>query len=157
MIPKTGIIITSFLLLFIQSTLTNAQDFIEDLVDPRDRMERSPETPIGYDFKNVIFDREYFYSITEGTIQFRNSNSGPWKSLDLKLGVSKPGDQTLKEVPAEGSWQNEVAPGVVDAPAGNEEVRRQITKPEAEHAAEKRRKTREEILRELERTVGVPR
>ncbi len=142
-------VITSFILLLLFTAITVAEDFIEDLIDPRDRMERRPEVPIGYDFDDVIFNREYFYTVTEGTIQFRNSNSGPWKSLDLKLGVAKPGDQTLREVPAEGSWENEVAPPTVEArPSGqsSDDVREQITKPEKE-------KTREEVLRELQRKV----
>ena len=143
-------VFTSFILLLLLTGITTAEDYIEDLVDPKDRMERGPEVPIGYDFDNVIFDREYFYSVTEGIIQFRNSNDGPWKSLDLNLGVVRSGDQNLKEVPAEDSWENEVAPGTVDALSATKastEVRQQITK------TEKKEMTREEVLRELQRKV----
>lgn len=147
-LSKTGLF-TSFILLLLFTAISLAEDFIEDLIDPKDRMERGPEVPIGYDFNNVFFDREYFYRVTEGIIQFRNSNSGPWKSLDLNLGVARPGDQTLKEVPAEDSWENEVAPATVEArPSGqsSDGVREQITKPE-------KKKTREDVLRELQRKV----
>ena len=147
MILRKRGLITSFILLLSFTAIAIAEDFIEDLVDPRDRMERGPEVPIGYDFDNVIFNREYFYSLNEGIIQFRNSNNGPWKLLDLNLGVVKPGDQNLKEVPAERpAWVNESpAPGTGASSSGD--VRRQMTKPE------KKGKTREEVLRELQRKV----
>lgn len=154
MILTKSSLITSFILLFLFAAISAAEDYIEDLLDPRDRMERGPEVPIGYDFDNVIFDREYFYSVTEGIIQFRNSNDGPWKSLNLNLGVVKSGDQTLKEVPAEDSWENDVAPATVEArtPAqSSDDVRQQITKPK--NIENKKEKTREEVLRELQRKV----
>jgi hypothetical protein len=146
-------LITSFTLLFLFTAITAAEDYIEDLLYPKDRMERAPEVPIGYDFDNVIFGREYFYSLTEGIIQFRNSNSGPWKSLDLNLGVVKPSDQTLKEVPAVDSWENDVAPRTVEAPAAapSNDVRQQITKPK--NMENKKQKEREDVLRDLQRSV----
>lgn len=149
MILKKCGLITSFIILLSFTAISLAEDYIEDLVDPKDRMERGPEVPIGYDFDNVIFNREYFYSLNEGIIQFRNSNHGPWKSLDLNLGVVKPGDQNLKEVPAEPPpWVNENSTADTEPRAGSTgDVRRQITKPE------KKEKTREEVLRELQKNV----
>ena len=143
MIPTNRSLITSFILFISFIPISIAEDYIEDLVDPQDRLERGPEVTAGYDFDNVIFDREYFYSLTEGIIQFRNSNSGPWKSLDLNLGVMRTGDEELADVPAEDSWENEVAPRSASSSA---DVRKQITKPE-------RKKTREDVLRELQRKV----
>lgn len=154
MILRNTRLITFLIVVLSFTAVTSAEDYLEDLVDPRDRMERGPEVSAGYDFDNVIFNREYFYSLTEGIIQFRNSNNGPWKTLDLNIGVMRPDDEELTEVPAEDSWENEVAPATVEArtTAGSSaKVRQQITKPE--NIENKNEKTREKVLRELQRSI----
>ena len=151
---KKVLIFTTLLLLAFPTTYTQAQDFILDLLDPIYSLERRPEVPIGYDFEEDFFSREYFYEVNDGTLQLRNSPDSPWTSLDLKLAVAKPGDQTLREGPSES----------FSRPPDSDDVRSQITKPGAESVQEpespeelKNKKTREDVLRELEKTVGVPR
>ena len=149
MIPKTGIIITSLIVLLLSTTHSVAVDFIKELLDPSDKVERPPEVPIGYDFDDVIFDREYFYSTTQGLVQYRNTGSGLWNSLDLNL-KKDPNEEPLREAPPES------IPKPPQSAADRDDVMTQITKDGAEQP-KKKRKTREEILRELEKTVGVPR
>lgn len=149
-IPITGTIITSFIFLLLSSPQAIAIDYVKELLDPTDRVERPPEVPIGYDFDDVIFNREYFYSTTQGVIQYRNTGSGLWNSLDLNLKNAPSGEQPLREVPEEDSWENEVAPGTVGAKTSSQppsDVRQQITKPG------NKEKTREDVLRELQRDV----
>lgn len=143
--------VLGLVLLFSFTAVSAAGDYFEDLVDPKDRMERGPEVHTGFDFDNVVFDREYFYSLNEGILQFRHSNKGPWKTLDLNLGVMKRGGEELTEVSSEKpAWERE------DSSAES------VARPEAPSEPElqgdgtkgrKKVKTREEVLRELRNEV----
>lgn len=142
-IPKTGFLITSLLLTLLFIPQAIAIDYIEDLLDPSDRVAQPPEVPSGFDFDDVIFTREYFYSVTHGIIQYRNTGTGLWNTLDLNLNTPSP-EQELRSTPPE------------SIPRPSEDVRSQITKEGVDPQPETK-KTREQILRELEKSVGVPR
>lgn len=147
---KATSVTAALILLLLISQTGYTQEFIKELLDPSNKAERPPEVPIGFDFDDVIFDREYFYSTTQGLVQYRNTGSGLWNSLELNL-KKDPNEEPLREAPPES-----IPKPPESAAAGGDDVRTQITKPGAE-PPKKKRKTREEILRELEKTVGVPR
>lgn len=139
------------ILLLSFTAVSSAGDYFRDLIDPKDRMERGPEVRIGYDFDNVIFDREYFYSLQEGILQFRQSDKGPWKTLELNLGVMRPDGEGLTEVSSEKpAWERGgSAPESVASPPAPSDPVVQRDGPKAR----KKVKTREEVLREIRSNV----
>lgn len=63
----------------------SADDILGKFLTPEGADDRSNRVYPGYDFEDVIFTREYFYTLEEGTRQLRRSTTGPWKYMDLDL------------------------------------------------------------------------
>ncbi|MEQ9619851.1 MAG: hypothetical protein RIG61_11860 [Deltaproteobacteria bacterium] len=74
-----------------------ADDVLEKFLTPKGADDRSNRVYPGYDFEDVIFTREYFYSLEEGTRQLRRSTTGPWKYMDLDLTPAKPEDSSNED------------------------------------------------------------
>ncbi|MEW6144520.1 MAG: hypothetical protein AB1598_05825 [Thermodesulfobacteriota bacterium] len=62
-----------------------ADDYFEKAVSPEGADDRSSQVYPAYDFEDVIFTREYFYTLEEGRAQLERSG-GTWKTLDFNFG-----------------------------------------------------------------------
>lgn len=81
------------------SGTASADDILGKFLTPEGADDRSNRVYPGYDFEDVIFTREYFYSLEEGTQQLRRSTTGPWKYMDLDLEPVKPVDAPKDSTP----------------------------------------------------------
>jgi len=75
------------LLLFPVSNAASAEDYLSEAVTPSGAEDRSGQLYPVNDFDDVIFNREYFYTLEEGKAQLDRSGGGTWKTLDFDLGI----------------------------------------------------------------------
>ena len=73
------------LMVLIGPGAASSDDILGKFLTPEGADDRSNRVYPGYDFEDVIFTREYFYTLEEGTMQLRRSTAGPWKYMDLDL------------------------------------------------------------------------
>jgi hypothetical protein len=66
--------------------VARADDYFENAFSPEGADDRSSQLYPAYDFEDVIFTREYFYTLEEGRAQTERSG-GTWKALDFDLGI----------------------------------------------------------------------
>ncbi len=76
-----------FLLLFPVSNAALAEDYLSEAVNPSGAEDRSEQLYPVNDFDDVIFNREYFYTLEEGKAQYDRSGGSTWKTLDFDLGI----------------------------------------------------------------------
>jgi hypothetical protein len=75
------------LLLFPVSNAAFADDYLSEAVTPSGSEDRSDQLYPVDDFEDVIFNREYFYTLEEGKAQYDRSGGSTWKTLDFDLGI----------------------------------------------------------------------
>ncbi|HKQ33239.1 MAG TPA: hypothetical protein VJV40_08540 [Thermodesulfobacteriota bacterium] len=75
------------LLLFPVSNAALAGDYLSEAVTPSGAEDRSDQLYPVNDFDDVIFNREYFYTLEEGKVQYDRSGGTTWKTLDFDLGI----------------------------------------------------------------------
>lgn len=71
-----------------------AEDYFKNALVPEGADDRSCQVYPAYDFEDVIFTREYFYSLEEGMAQYDRTYGGTWNALDFGreifgIGVNK--------------------------------------------------------------------
>jgi hypothetical protein len=81
------ILLLFILLLLPVSNAAKAEDYLQKAVDPRGAEDRSTQLYPVNDFDDVIFNREYFYTLEEGKAQQDRSGGGTWKTLNFDLGI----------------------------------------------------------------------
>ncbi len=64
-----------------------ADDYFKNALAPEGADDRSSQVYPAYDFEDVIFSREYFYTLEEGKAQYDRSGGGTWKTLDFDFGI----------------------------------------------------------------------
>jgi hypothetical protein len=79
-VPVMALLICSFLLLP-SAERALSQSYFKRAVVPKGADDRSNQVYPGFDFEDVIFTREYFYSLEEGTRHFRRQSQTPWTEL----------------------------------------------------------------------------
>lgn len=84
--PVPVFFLLALLILPVSSALS-ADDYLSEAVSPEGAADRSPQLYPVYDFEDVIFNREYFYTLEEGKAQLDRSGEGTWKTLDFDLGI----------------------------------------------------------------------
>jgi len=67
------------------SQKSSAWDYLKNLLLPDDMLDRAPEVSRGYDFDDVIFNREYWYTTVEGMKQHRRYKLAPKKSMEFEV------------------------------------------------------------------------
>jgi len=77
------------LLLFLLpvSKASFADDYLSKALVPEGSEDRSTQLYPVNDFEDVIFNREYFYTLEEGKAQYDRSGGSTWKTLDFDLGI----------------------------------------------------------------------
>lgn len=75
------------IMLFPVSNAALAEDYLSKAVNPPDAEDRSEQLYPVNDFDDVIFNREYFYTLEEGKAQLDRSGESTWKTLDFDLGI----------------------------------------------------------------------
>ena len=75
------------LMLFPVSNAALAEDYLSEAVTPSGAEDRSEQLYPVNDFDDVIFNREYFYTLEEGKAQLDRSGQSTWKTLDFDLGI----------------------------------------------------------------------
>jgi len=81
-VPVMALLFCSFLLLF-SAEQALSQNYFKKAVVPKGAADRSNQVYPGFDFEDVIFTREYFYSLEEGTRQFKRQSLTPWTELQF--------------------------------------------------------------------------
>lgn len=81
-VPVLALIICSFLLLP-SAERALSQSYFKKAVVPKGADDRTNQVYPGFDFEDVIFTREYFYSLEEGTRQFKRQSQTPWTELEF--------------------------------------------------------------------------
>lgn len=81
-VPVMALLICSFLLLP-SAEQALSQSYFKRAVVPKGAADRSNQVYPGFDFEDVIFTREYFYSLEEGTRQFKRQSQTPWTELEF--------------------------------------------------------------------------
>ncbi len=76
------LLICSFLIMPF-AEMAFSQNYFKKAVMPKGAGDRSNQVYPGFDFEDVIFTREYFYSLEEGTRQFRRQTVTPWTELEF--------------------------------------------------------------------------
>lgn len=64
-----------------------ADDYFKNALAPEGADDRSSQVYPAYDFDDVMFSREYFYTLEEGKAQYDRSGGGTWKTFDFDLGI----------------------------------------------------------------------
>lgn len=64
-----------------------SDDYFKNAFAPEGADDRSSRLYPAYDFEDVMFSREYFYTLEEGKAQYDRSGGGAWKTLDFDLGI----------------------------------------------------------------------
>ena len=75
------------LMLFPVSNAALAEDYLSEAITPSGAEDRSEQLYPVNDFDDVIFNREYFYTLEEGKAQLDRSGQSTWKTLDFDLGI----------------------------------------------------------------------
>lgn len=81
------LVILLVLLLFPVPMAALADDYFKNALFPAGADDRGCQLYPAYDFEDVIFNREYFYTLEEGKAQLDRSGGGTWKTLDFDLGI----------------------------------------------------------------------
>jgi hypothetical protein len=81
----TTVLLITFLLAA-TSVVARAGDYLENALSPEGADDRSSQVYPSYDFEDVVFTREYFYTLEEGRAQLERSG-GTWKALEFDLGI----------------------------------------------------------------------
>jgi len=63
-----------------------ADDYFKNALSPEGADDRSSQVYPAFDFEDVMFSREYFYTLEEGKAQYDRSGGGTWKTLDFDFG-----------------------------------------------------------------------
>lgn len=61
-----------------------SQDYLKKAVTPEGAGDRTNQVYPGFDFEDVIFTREYFYSLEEGTRQLKRQSVSPLTDLQFE-------------------------------------------------------------------------
>jgi hypothetical protein len=73
----------SIFLIIPMSRMTFAGDYFKNALLPEGADDRSCQIYPSNDFSNIIFTREYFYTLQEGMAQYDRTYGGTWNALDL--------------------------------------------------------------------------
>ena len=84
--PVPYVILLALLLLPVSGPAL-ADDYLSKALVPEGSEDRSTQLYPVNDFDDVIFNREYFYSLEEGKAQYDRSGGSTWKTLDFDLGI----------------------------------------------------------------------
>ena len=81
------ILLLFILLLLPVSNAAMADDYLKNALLPAGADDRGCQLYPSNDFDDVIFNREYFYTLEEGKAQQDRSGGGTWKTLNFDLGI----------------------------------------------------------------------
>jgi len=86
---KYPVLTVLLLLLFLLpvSKAALADDYLSKALVPEGSEDRSTQLYPVNDFEDVIFNREFFYTLEEGKAQYDRSGGSTWKTLDFDLGI----------------------------------------------------------------------
>ncbi len=94
--PILMLLVCSFLLLPAARTAF-PEDYLKKAIMPEGAEDRTIHVYPAFDFEDVIFTREYFYTLEEGTRQLRRATVSPWTRIE----ITPPAAEDLKETSPE--------------------------------------------------------
>lgn len=68
------------------------EDYLKKALLPEGAEDRTVRVYPAFDFEDVIFTREYFYTMEEGILQLRRMTVSPWRKIE----VTRPGAEDVK-------------------------------------------------------------